>query len=124
MTQGRHAVSLVTMHASLLLLVSSAVLFAPVAAATAVNRCVQDGQVVYTDQACPGARVVELQPGAAVPDARERLRRDQDALDAGAAARRAALAHEAALARMQGASAPDTPPTAQVADDAVYDFAY
>jgi hypothetical protein len=101
-------------------------LAAPVAAALTVNRCVVDGAVLYTDQPCAKATPVDVDAGSSAPDATERLRRDQQALDQRAAARRDSLAREAALARMEAARAPELPPAGPSnGDDAnVYDFAW
>jgi len=93
-------------------------------AETRVFRCEDQGRVTYSDVECPRAKMLTLDGGAPAPDARERLRRDQDALDAGAAARRDVLAREAALARMQRADGGDVPPARPAADQTVYDFAY
>jgi len=97
----------------------------PAGAETRVYRCEDAGRVTYSDVPCPNARTLSIDAGAAAPDARERLRAAQDALDAGAAARLDALARDAALARMQGPNVVEPPPApGPTGDDAVYDFAY
>ncbi len=64
-----------------------------------IYRCQQsDGTVLYTDYPCDGAKVVDVHPGAAAPDARERLLRAQTELERSAAERRA-LEREAAQRR-------------------------
>ena len=95
------------------------------AADTRVYRCDDGTRITYSDVPCSNARVLSIDGGAAASDARERLRRDQDALDAGAAARRDALAREAAMARLQAPPVVvDTPPAAPAADYPYYDFTY
>jgi hypothetical protein len=98
---------------------------APLAHAdTRVYRCEDAGRVTYSDFPCANARALSIDAGAAAPDARERLRRDQDALDQRAAARRDALAREETL-RMQVARAPEPGPSEPPPDyNPVYDFAY
>jgi hypothetical protein len=78
-------------------LLLAALASAAASAETRVYRCEERGQVTYTDVPCPKAQVLSLDSGSAAPDARERLRRDQEALDVRAAQRRDALAD--ALAR-------------------------
>ena len=102
----------------------AAVLVAPLAhAETRVYRCEDAGHVTYSDYPCANARALSVDGGAAAPDARERLRRDQDALDQRAAARRDAVARDEALARMQTTRAPE-PASAPPDYEPVYDFAY
>jgi len=94
-------------------------------AETRVYRCEDAGRVTYADFPCANARAVAVDGGAAAPDARERLRRNQDELDQRAAARRDALAREAAMARLQSPSPPiDVAPPVSSGYDPVYDFAY
>jgi hypothetical protein len=69
--------------------------------------------------------MLSIDAGAAAPDARDRLRRDQEALDQRAAARRDARAREDAMGRIEMARAPEAaPPTDAAPYDQVYDFAY
>jgi len=59
-------------------------------AESAIYRCAQPGgAVLYSDIPCEGAKVVDIQPGSADPNARERLARVQAELDRAAADRRA-----------------------------------
>ena len=59
-------------------------------AESAIYRCAQPGGVVlYSDFPCDGAKVVDIHPGSADPNARERLARVQAELDRAAADRRA-----------------------------------
>ena len=100
-------------------------LVGPAGAETRVYRCEEAGRVTYSDVPCPNAHMLNIDAGAAAPDARERLRRDQEALDQRAAARRDARARDDAMARMEMARAPETaPPTDAAPYDQVYDFAY
>src|SRR5947208_6334418 len=68
---------------------------------TRVYRCEVGSAVTYTDVPCPNARELTVEGGKAAPDARERLARNQQALDVRAAQRRDALAREAELERME-----------------------
>jgi hypothetical protein len=61
---------------------------------TTVFRCSAHGRVVYTDSPCPDGARLELDPGRAAPDARERLQRDQRLLDEAAAQRRTSQERE------------------------------
>jgi hypothetical protein len=55
-----------------------------------VYRCGQaSGAVLYSDYPCDGASVVDIRPGSADPNAKERLARAQAELDRAAAERRA-----------------------------------
>jgi hypothetical protein len=103
-----------------------ALLFAGLAAAAAsaetrVYRCEEGGQVTYADFPCPGAQALSVNAGNAAPDARERLKRDQDALDARAAQRRDALARQEAFDRMEALRARAE---AQAAAPAPDDYTY
>jgi hypothetical protein len=92
---------------------------------TRVYRCEDAGRVTYADFPCTNARAVTVDGGTAAPDARERLKRNQDELDQRAAARRDAVARDAALAHMQvGPPVSDAPAPEAPAYDPVYDFAY
>ena len=102
----------------------SASLSALAHAETRVYRCEDNGRVTYSDFPCANARALSIDAGAAAPDARERLRRDQDQLDQRANARRDALARDEAMARMQTARAPEAPSEAPPDYNPVYDFAY
>ena len=94
-------------------------------AETRVYRCDDGGRVTYSDFPCANARALSIEAGTAAPDARERLRRDQEALDQRAAARRDALAREEAIARMEMARASEPAASATPPDyEPVYDFAY
>jgi hypothetical protein len=64
-----------------------------------IYRCEDRGKVTYADFPCAGAQEVAVDGGKAAPDARERLKRDQDALDVRAAQRRDALARQEAIER-------------------------
>lgn len=112
-------------HAALCCALAGALL-APVARAeTRVYRCDDAGHVTYSDFPCANGRTLSIEAGAPAPDARERLRRSQDALDQRAAARRDALAREEALARMEMVRAPEPAPSGTPPDyEPVYDFAY
>jgi hypothetical protein len=80
------------------------------AADTRVYRCKEStGAMSYSDAPCSNATIVDVDGGAAAPDARERLRGDQQALDARAAQRREALAREEAIDRMNAARTPPPP---------------
>ena len=103
-------------------LVLGATLAAAAHADTRVYRCDDAGAVTYSDLPCANARVVAIQAGAPAADAVDRLRRDQDRLDAGAQARREALARAAALARIQGVTV--DAPSGSNGDEAVYAYAY
>ena len=89
------------LHTLSCVLLLAALASAAASAETRVYRCEERGQVTYTDVPCPKAQVLSLDGGSAAPDARERLRRDQDALDARAAQRRDTLAREEAIDRME-----------------------
>jgi hypothetical protein len=55
-----------------------------------IYKCAQaDGTVLYSDYPCGGGTVVDVHPGSADPNAKERLARAQSELDRAAAARRA-----------------------------------
>jgi len=104
MTRPRAAVDSVTMDAvprATLALLLALLASTAAAAQTRVYRCEETGKVTYSDFPCPGAREMTVNAGAAAPDARERLKRDQDALDLRAAQRRDALAREEALDRAE-----------------------
>jgi hypothetical protein len=90
------------------------------AAGTRVYRCQDAGRVTYSDQPCANGRVVEVDGGAAAPDATERLRRDQQALDARATQLRDIRAREEAVQRMAPAQMPppEEPPSAPYYYDA------
>jgi len=67
----------------------------------AIYRCLQPGgALLYSDNPCNGATVVDVHPGRADPNAKERLARAQAQLDR-AAAEHAALEREAALRRAE-----------------------
>jgi hypothetical protein len=66
-----------------------------------IYRCEAQGKVTYADFPCAGAQEVAVDAGKAAPDARERLKRDQDALDVRAAQRRDALARQEAVERAE-----------------------
>jgi hypothetical protein len=71
---------------------------------SAIYRCAQTGgAVLYSDFPCDGAKVVDIHPGSADPNGRERLARVQAELDRAAADRRAREqfedAHREALRR-------------------------
>ena len=103
-------------------LVAAAV--ADAASATQVYRCTTAGQVLYTDAPCRDATVVDLPADRAAPDATERLRRDQQMLDAGSMERRARLAQEQAerdARRAQSAAARDALAANDSANAPVYD---
>jgi hypothetical protein len=73
-------------------------------AESAIYRCAQPGgAVLYSDVPCDGAKVVDIYPGSADPNAKERLARVQSELDRAAADRRAREqveeAHREALRR-------------------------
>src|SRR4051812_20419642 len=70
-------------------------------AQTRVYRCEVGTAVTYTDVPCPNARELTVEPGKAAPDARERLARNQQALDVRAAQRRDALARQQEIDRME-----------------------
>jgi hypothetical protein len=72
-------------------------------ASTRVYRCTDAGRVVYTDVPCKDAAIVDLPADRAAPDATERLRRDQQMLDAAAAERRTRVAQEDAARAAQRA---------------------
>jgi len=93
-------------------------------AETRVYRCDEGGRVTYSDYPCANARTLNIDAGAAAPDARERLRRDQDALDQRAAARRDAVARDEAMARMQARGPEPAPSEAPPDYNPTYDFAY
>src|SRR5690349_12406880 len=62
-----------------------------------VYRCSQaSGAVLYSDYPCDGASVVDIRPGSADPNAKERLARAQAELDRAAAERRAREQFDAA----------------------------
>src|SRR6266550_9486129 len=55
-----------------------------------IYKCTQaDGTMLYSDYPCGGGTVVDVHPGSADPNAKERLARAQSELDRAAAARRA-----------------------------------
>jgi hypothetical protein len=112
--------------AVLLLTAGLASVAAPALADATVYRCTVDGQVLYTDHPCTGAERLDVKSGAAAPDARERLQRDQDALDRRAAERRAAQARETALQRMldERARSAAVPPDYAPPDTAYPAYAY
>src|SRR5215510_6944320 len=65
------------------------------AADASVYRCKgANGSVLYTDYPCDGGAAVDIHPGRADPDAKERLARAQAELDRAAAARRTREAME------------------------------
>ena len=73
-------------------------------AQAAIYRCAQpDGTVLYADYPCQGGAVVDVHPGTADPDAKERLARAQAELDRAAADRRAREQLEAARREAEGA---------------------
>jgi hypothetical protein len=80
------------------------------AAGTRVYRCQDGARVTYSDQPCANARVLDVDGGAAAPDAAERLRRDQQALDTRAAQLREMRARDEAMARMNVVQAAPPPP--------------
>jgi hypothetical protein len=97
-----------------LIVLAGATLAAP--APVTVFRCVEAGKVLYTDAPCADGGPVDIEVGAPARDARERLQRDQQALDQGArqwreaqvrdeAMRRAAAADERARRDMADAAA-------------------
>jgi hypothetical protein len=88
------------------------------AAGTRVYRCDDGGRVSYSDQPCGNARVLDIDGGAPAPDAAERLRRDQQALDARAAQLREIRAREEAMARMNVAQS--APPAAEEPQSTYY----
>jgi hypothetical protein len=90
---------------------------AAVAAETRVYRCEEAGRVTYTDVPCANARPVQINAGSAAPDATERLRRDQQALDARAAQLRDIRARDETMERM---NAPRPAPPDQPAADPTY----
>jgi hypothetical protein len=95
------------------------------AAGTRVYRCEQGARVTYSDQECANARVVDVDGGAAAPDAAERLRRDQQALDDRAAQLRELRARDEAIARMnvaQAAPPADEPAPTYYADNPGYGY--
>ena len=60
-----------------------------------IYKCRQPGgAILYADYPCKNGAVVDLRPGTAAPDARERLARAQDELDRAAARRQALEAAE------------------------------
>lgn len=73
------------------------------ASATRVYRCSDAGRVSYSDVPCKDAAIVDLPNDRAAPDAAERLRRDQQMLDATAAERRARMAQDDAARAAQRA---------------------
>ena len=112
--------------AAMPLLVATAVAYG---ANAQIYRCQQpDGTLLYTDYPCDGATVVDIHPGTAAPDARQRLLRAQSELERSAAERRA-LEREAAQRREeQNQMRPNVETTPQsYAEPAYYyagDFAY
>ena len=112
--------------AAMPLLVAAAVAYG---ANASIYRCQQsDGTMLYTDYPCDGAKVVDIHPGAAAPDAKERLLRAQTELERAAADRRA-LEREAAQRREEmNRMRPSVETTPQsYAEPAYYyagDFAY
>ena len=88
-----------------------------------IYRCEDGGKVTYADFPCTGAQEVAVNTGQAAPDARERLKRDQDALDVRAAQRRDALARQEAIERMEAqraAAFSEAPPAAEAPPDYYY----
>src|SRR5207244_11185887 len=84
-----------------------------------VYRCAQaGGAVLYSDYPCDGASVVDIRPGSADPNAKERLAHAQAELDRAAAERRAreqfeaARREEMARGRQAARDAAEPPPTA------------
>jgi len=97
------------------------------AAESAIYRCAQPGgAVLYSDYPCDGAKVLDIHPGAADPNAQERLARAQAELDRAAADRRAREQFEAArreeLRREAGAAQNAPPPP--VGSPELYGTAY
>ena len=88
-------------YRALLVLLLGAATAAPALGGVSVNRCVVRGEVLYTDQPCPGARVLAIDAGAAATDAAQRLQRDQQRLDEGAARRYQTLAQDEARRRAE-----------------------
>ena len=93
-----------------------------------VYRCAQaGGAVLYSDYPCDGASVVDIRPGSADPNAKERLARAQAELDRAAAERRAraqfdtARREETARQAQAAPYAMEPPPTSP---DAYYGTAY
>jgi len=84
-----------------LLLVLGVFASAAAVAQPRVYRCEDQGKVTYADFPCAGAQEVAVNAGKAAPDARERLKRDQDALDVRSAQRRDALARQEAVDRAE-----------------------
>lgn len=92
------------------------------AAPGAVYRCAQpNGTVLYSDSPCAGGSVVDIHPGAADPNAKERLARAQAELDRAAAERRAQEQFEAARREAQ---APPIAEPSPIPPDAYYGTAY
>ena len=95
-----------------------------------VYRCAQaGGAVLYSDYPCDGASVVDIRPGSADPNAKERLAHAQAELDRAAAERRAREQFEAArreeMARGTKAAlyAAEPPPTSpDTYNGTAYDF--
>ena len=92
----------------------------------AVYRCTQgNGAVLYSDAPCSGGTIVDIHPGAADPNAKERLARAQSELDRAAAERRAQEQFDAARRedmRRDAQFAQNVPPPPQ--PDTYYDTAY
>jgi len=100
------------------------------AAESTVYRCQQgSGVVLYSDLPCEGGAIIDIHPGTADPNARERLARAQAELDRAAVDRRARELFEAArrdeLRREADASAQNAPPPSGGPPDSygsAYDF--
>jgi hypothetical protein len=92
----------------------------------AVYRCAQSGgAVLYSDYPCDGASVVDIRPGSADPNAKERLARAQAELDRAAAERRAREQFEAARREEMAREAQAAPyMTEPPPPDAYYGTAY
>jgi hypothetical protein len=100
---ARHRLRLRRPAALAALLALAGVVSLAASASTRVYRCTEAGRVIYTDVPCKDAAVVDLPADRAAPDAVERLRRDQQMLDAAAAERRSRVAQEDAARAAQRA---------------------
>ncbi len=94
-------------------------------AQAAIYRCAQaDGSVLYADYPCQGGAIVDVHPGTADPNAKERLARAQQALDRAAADRRAREQFDAARREAEGPQnlAPPSPVPNDALSGTAYDF--
>ena len=99
--------------------------FVATGAEGAIYRCKQaDGSVLYADYPCQGGAVVDVQPGTADPNAKERLARAQAELDRATADRRAREQFEAARREVEGRQnvAPPPAPPNDTYPVGAYDF--